>query len=118
MPFHAPQSAAEVERAYHAYGAAPGGKAMLRAEARAASEAQESGVYITWRSRRSEGAECSRISSASRCFCGHPLAHHAPVNPRDPRAPGCTSCACRAFSFVPSRPEECGMWWAGEPEPT
>ena len=110
MPIVTPQSAAQVEQAFNDYGAAPGGKAMMRAEMCAAEEAIASTVYITWRSEKT-GADCSRVSSASRCFCGHALSEHAPVNRSNPRPPACTLCDCKRFDFVPSRPEECGMWW-------
>ena len=44
-----PQSAADVESAVAAYGAAPGGRKLMRLEAEAAQAAVETGVYITWR---------------------------------------------------------------------
>ena len=109
MPLVTPQSAEQVEAAFRDYGAAPGGKAMMRAEMRAAQEALTSKVYITWRSEVT-GTDCSRVGSASRCFCGHTLAEHALVDSKNPRAPSC-SCGCKRFEFVPSRPEEVGMWW-------
>ena len=74
MPINIPRSAAEVEEAVAQYGAAPGGKVLLRGEARAAEEAAQSGVYITSRGRG--GIECSRVGSTSRCFCGHALGSH------------------------------------------
>ena len=32
------------------------------------------------------------------------------VKPGNPQAPACAKCKCRRFSYVPMRPEECGMW--------
>eukprot|EP00965_Chrysotila_dentata_P226651 6195543-Pleurochrysis_carterae.AAC.2 len=110
MPLHVPRSVDDVERGIAAYGAAPGGKLLLRREAKAAAEAQASGVYITWCSTKT-GAECCRIASVCRCLCGHRLEDHAPVNKNNPRPTPCTNCECRGYSFVPSRPEEVGMWW-------
>ena len=106
------RSAADVEEAVALYGAAPGGKAMMRQEALAAQEACETGVYITWRSSVS-GAECARVASSSRCFCGHKLADHQTPSRTNPQPPRCAvkSCTCQRFDFVPSRPEEVGMWW-------
>ena len=71
MPLFTPQTAEQVEQGFQDYGATPGGKAMMRAEMRAAEEAIASKVYITWRSERS-GADCARVSSESRCFCNSP----------------------------------------------
>ena len=105
-----PTTIAEIERASASYGVAPGAKAMMQAESRGAQRALASGVYIVWRSMKS-GADCSRVASDSRCFCGHALASHKAVSKTNPQPPACTSCTCRRFEFVPSRPEECGMWW-------
>ena len=69
----------------------------------------ESGVYIVWRGRN--GADCARVGGKSRCFCGCPLAAHAPISAGNPQPPPCRACACPAAEYVPSRPEEVGMWW-------
>eukprot|EP00966_Prymnesium_polylepis_P300673 6948220-Prymnesium_polylepis.1 len=98
-PYHYARThefASQVEQAFNDYGAAPGGKAMMLAEMRAAEEAIASKVYITWRSEKT-GADCSRVSSAARCFCGHALGEHAPVNRSNPRPPACTLCDCKRF---------------------
>lgn len=105
-----PTTLAETEQAAASYGVAPGAKAMMQAESRGAQRAVASGVYIVWRSKKS-GADCARVASDSRCFCGHPLSAHKAVSKSNPQPPACTSCACKRFDFVPSRPEECGMWW-------
>ena len=110
MPLATPQTAQQVEQAFHDYGATPGGKAMMRAEMRAAEEAIASKIYITWRSELT-GADCCRVGSMSRCFCGRTLKEHAPINPRNPQPPPCAATGCKRFEYVPSRPEEVGMWW-------
>ena len=92
MPLFTLQTAEQVEQGFQDYGATPGGKAMMRAEMRAAEEAIASKVYITWRSERS-GADCARVSSESRCFCGLTLKEHASIDCRNPRAPACRASA-------------------------
>ena len=104
-----PQDAAAVTVAAAAYGVPAGGRAMCRAEHAAATRAVESGVYIVWRGRN--GADCARVGGKSRCFCGCPLEAHAPINAGNPQPPPCRACACPRFEYVPSRPEEVGMWW-------
>lgn len=110
MPFVTPQSREEIEAAVEAYGPAPGGVALMRLEAAAADEAIATGVYVTWWSARAR-KECARVAGASRCMCGHALHEHRELDRRNPRAPPCAQCGCRAYDFVPQRPEECGMWW-------
>jgi len=105
-----PNTPVGIEQAARSYGVAPGGKAMMQAESRGAQRAIASGVYIVWRSCKT-GADCARVGDTARCICGHSLAAHAAINRKNPQAPACTSCGCRRFEFVPSRPEECGMWW-------
>lgn len=103
-----------MEQAAAAYDVAPGGRAMMRREAAAATESMGSGVYIVWRTRRPAvggSDDCARVGGASRCFCGHSFSDHAALNRADPRAPLCGACRCPRFEFVPSRPEEVGMWW-------
>ena len=82
---------------------------MMKAESQGARRAIATGVYIVWRSQT--GADCARVGSDSRCFCGHSLLEHKAVSKSNPQPPACSSCSCRRFNFVPSRPEECGMWW-------
>ncbi len=109
-PAGQPTTLGQIEQAAASYGVAPGAKAMMQAESRGAQRAVASGVYIVWRSKKN-GADCSRVAGDARCFCGHALSAHKAVSKSNPQAPGCTSCPCRRFEFVPSRPEECGMWW-------
>jgi hypothetical protein len=89
---------------------------MLDAEAQAAEVAISNGLYVTYgsqeRSRRDgKGvSECARVGPSSRCFCGHAYSHHRFATTRD-YAPRCSQCDCSCFSFIPSRPEECGEYW-------
>ena len=111
-----PQSAADVESAVAQYGAAPGGRKLMRLEAEAAQAAIESGVYVTWRGGSADDApECARVGPAALCLCGHALRSHAAVassaRGARVRAPACSKCACSGFHYFPSRPEECGQWW-------
>jgi hypothetical protein len=118
MPGPTPQSKEELEQAAHDYGIAPGGRAMVLAELEAAEASIANGVYIVWRtSKTGEGSagvrkegQCCRVGPASRCFCGHKLSEHKQVKSGNPQAPACAMCKCRRFSYVPMRPEECGMW--------
>ena len=118
MPGPTPQSKEELEQAAHDYGIAPGGRAMILAELAAAEFSVSTGVYVVWRTMKtgesSEGVrkegQCCRVGPKSRCFCGHSLAEHKQIKAGNPQAPACAACKCRRFSYVPSRPEECGMW--------
>ena len=118
MPGPTPQSKEELEQAAHDYGIAPGGRAMMLAEIDAADYSASTGVYIVWRTMKSgessEGVrkegQCCRLGPNSRCFCGHSLAEHKSFKQGNPQAPACAKCKCRRFSYVPMRPEECGMW--------
>ncbi len=114
MPFVTAASAEAVEAGVAAYGAPPGGKAMIAAEMAAADEALRTGVYIVWRSARQHQQDlCARVGPASRCMCGHPLRAHAPIDAANPRPPPCreAGCGCARFEYIVSRPEECGMYW-------
>ncbi|CEL95496.1 unnamed protein product [Vitrella brassicaformis CCMP3155] len=90
------------------YGPAPGAKVMLENERTAANTAIETGQYAVWRS--CTGNDCFRIAPHSKCFCGHPLSSHEFKNSRA-LWPHCTMCECKAYAFVPTRPEEVGEWW-------
>jgi predicted nucleic acid-binding Zn-ribbon protein len=105
------RDAKDVESAVRAYGAAPGGQAMMKSEQKAAEEAMASGIYVTWQS--PDERECCRIQSNSSCLCGHALkSHDAPKGGGTRlRPPGCSKCGCSRFRYAPTRPEECGQWW-------
>ena len=105
------RDAKDVESAVRAYGAAPGGQAMMKSEQKAAEEAMASGIYVTWQS--PDERECCRIQSNSSCHCGHALkSHDAPKGGGARlRPPGCSKCGCSRFRYAPTRPEECGQWW-------
>ena len=85
------------------YGPAPGGRAMMKAEAEAAAAAIASKRYAVYRSAGTDF--CARVGPRSRCFCGHDHKAHG--------AQGCgtAGCRCRNFRWVPRRPEEVGEWW-------
>ena len=85
------------------YGPAPGGRAMMKAEAEAAAAAIASKRYAVYRSAGTDF--CARVGPRSRCFCGHDHKAHG--------AEGCgtAGCRCRNFRWVPRRPEEVGEWW-------
>ncbi|CAN0054076.1 unnamed protein product [Scytosiphon promiscuus] len=90
------------------YGIAPGAKAVMRKEKKAAEEALSTGIYVTWRSIKT-GQDCARVGSMSRCFCGCTYERHTYRKGRT--MPVCETCDCGGFDFVPSRPEEIGEWW-------
>ncbi|KAK3245261.1 hypothetical protein CYMTET_45159 [Cymbomonas tetramitiformis] len=101
------QSLAQVQHGVETYGPAPGGQKLMNAENEAAQLAMRTGLYVTWRSRKTN-EDCSRVGPKHKCFCGHLYSEHA-LKGRG--LPKCTACPCRCYDFVPSRPEEVGDWW-------
>mmetsp|Transcript_38068 Transcript_38068/g.72980 ORF Transcript_38068/g.72980 Transcript_38068/m.72980 type:complete len:377 (+) Transcript_38068:326-1456(+) len=106
------KSKEQVEWGIKQFGPAPGGKKLMKQEHEAAMHALHTGVYVTWRSTPS-GTDCSRVGPSHKCFCGHRYSDHSLAAKGKTRGtiPKCTLCPCRAFDFVPSRPEEVGEWW-------
>ncbi|XP_028415248.1 protein FAM221B-like [Dendronephthya gigantea] len=109
-----PASKAEllpVARAMNREDFAPRLKKLFDPEREAALEAIETGVYIGWRCPEFKH-DCIRVGKASKCFCGHLLSEHSHYHGNSVKVP-CRvgSCACKAFAFVPARPEEVGEWW-------
>lgn len=104
--------------AVQTYGPSPGSKAMLANEESAAQFAIDSDTYITFTSLEKRATpgnptadECFRLGPAHGCFCQHALSDHLT---RDGRCMGpcrAAGCRCRAFWFIPSRPEEVGDSW-------
>jgi len=92
------------------FGPAPGAKKMMTWEFTHAREAISSGVYVTWVSRAGKG-DCFRVGSESKCFCGHLFKDHQKVLTKKTTKTNCDKCVCKAFSFIPRRPEELGQWW-------
>ena len=88
------------------YGVAEGGRKMINEEMSAAKLAIRRGVYVTWRSKRIN-QDCARVGHKSRCFCGHSYADHK----MNSIIPACSKCRCKAFEYIPKRPEEVGDWW-------
>lgn len=56
-------------------------------------------------------SECFRLGKLSRCFCGHLIPNHKNSYFGKKFNTSCEKCPCKRFMFVPSRPEECGMYW-------
>jgi len=101
------QSTQGIQDAVRQYGAAPGGQKLMEKEHDAAQLAIQTGLYVTWRSRKTN-EDCCRVGPSHKCFCGHLFsAHHS----KGKSLPKCSQCACRLFDYVPNRPEEVGEWW-------
>ena len=100
-----------VARAMNREEFAPRVKKLFDPEREAALDAIRTGIYIGWRC-PSFKWDCIRVSKNSKCFCGHLLAHHSRYTGQSVRVP-CTAeaCSCKAFVFVPSRPEDVGEFW-------
>lgn len=100
-----------VARSMHGENFAPRVKKLFDPEREAATDAIKSGVYIGWRCPEFKH-DCIRVCKGSLCFCGHLLSDHAHFTGRSVAVP-CTmmACICKAFAFVPSRPEEVGEFW-------
>ena len=56
-------------------------------------------------------SECFRLGRHSKCFCGHPMDAHNDKYFGKKFDTACQGCPCKKFKFVPTRPEECGMYW-------
>lgn len=87
-----------------------GAKKMLTWEFKHAMEAERSGIYVTWRSDTAK-EDCFRVGSQSRCFCGHSFSDHELKLGKKKLVNNCKNCECKAFQFIPRRPEEVGQWW-------
>ena len=91
---------------------APGAKKMLTWEFNHAYEAAESGIYVTWKSHAMLEDQCFRVGSESRCFCGHLFKVHEKAFMKGGKLKNsCQTCECKAFNFIPRRPEEIGQHW-------
>ncbi|XP_067667747.1 protein FAM221B-like [Haliotis asinina] len=90
---------------------APRLKKLFDPETEAAVEAQKTGIYIGWRCPEFNH-DCQRINKMSKCFCGHLLGEHDKYTGHSVRVPCKQSgCPCKAFAWVPSRPEDIGEFW-------
>ncbi|XP_058877953.1 protein FAM221B-like isoform X1 [Acipenser ruthenus] len=86
-------------------------KELFDPERDAALKAIQTGIYIGWRSPEYSW-DCFRLGDASKCFCGHLLNEHKSYSGISVRVPcAAQSCKCKAFAFIPSRPEEAGEFW-------
>ena len=100
-----------VARAMHGDDFAPRVKKLFDPEREAAIDAIQSGVYIGWRCPEFQH-DCIRVCKSSKCFCGHLLSDHASYTGKSVMVPcSVTRCECKAFAFIPSRPEEAGEFW-------
>lgn len=100
-----------VARAMHGDDFAPRVKQLFDPEREAAIDAIQSRVYIGWRCPEFQH-DCIRVCKSSKCFCGHVLSDHASYTGKSVMVPcGVTRCECKAFAFIPSRPEEAGEFW-------
>ena len=107
-----PASKAEllpVARAMNREDFAPRLKELFDPEREAALEAIETGIYIGWRCPEFKH-DCIRVGKSSKCFCGHLLSEHNSYHGNSVSVP-CRACVCKAFAFVPARPEDVGEWW-------
>ncbi|XP_043934985.1 protein FAM221B isoform X1 [Protopterus annectens] len=86
-------------------------KQLFNPETEAAKKAMQTGIYIGWRCPENNW-DCFRVGDESKCFCGHFLKEHQNYTGQSVRVPCCmTSCRCKAFEFIPARPEEVGEFW-------
>lgn len=92
------------------YGVAGGARVMMSNEYLHAEEAVQSGIYVTYYC-PSKKMECFRVGSKNKCFCGHLFAEHNKNIGAKKVNTSCLNCPCKAFKYVPTRPEEVGMWW-------
>lgn len=90
---------------------APRVKKLFDPEREAALAATATGVYIGWRCPEFKH-DCQRVGDMSKCFCGHLLGEHGSYNGNSVQVP-CKqgACKCKAFSWIPSRPEDIGEFW-------
>eukprot|EP00794_Sanderia_malayensis_P009427 gene9427-10414_t len=100
----------DVARAMHRDQFAGRVKKLFDPEREAAFQAIESGIYIGWRCLGND-YDCIRVSTNSKCFCGHLQAEHDSFVETRKQALKCKLCACKQFAFIPSRPAEIGEWW-------
>ncbi|XP_032893664.1 protein FAM221B [Amblyraja radiata] len=86
-------------------------KELFDPEREAALDALQTGIYIGWRCPEFKW-DCIRVGVKSKCFCGHLLAEHERFTGTSVRVPcSVAGCTCRAFAFIPSRPEDVGEFW-------
>ncbi|XP_060694571.1 protein FAM221B-like [Hemiscyllium ocellatum] len=86
-------------------------KELFDPEKEAALDALQTGIYIGWRCPENNW-DCIRVGVKSKCFCGHLLAEHGRFTGTSVRVPcAVAGCQCRAYNFIPSRPEDVGEFW-------
>ena len=62
-----PKNEAGILQGVKQFGPSPGAKKMMKWEFTHAGEAAQTGIYMTWRSRKT-GEDCFRVGYFSRCF--------------------------------------------------
>lgn len=84
---------------------------MMENERIHASEAINSGIYVTWVFKDNQGVACFRIGSNSTCICSHGFSLHDKIVTRKKFSSKCTECKCKSFKYIPLYPEEIGEYW-------
>lgn len=85
-----------------------GTQIMMDNEKLHASEAIESGIYVTW---SSNNEACIRVGSNSICICSHGFNLHEKILTRKKFSSKCSLCSCKGFNYIPTLPEEIGEYW-------
>ncbi|XP_032809301.1 protein FAM221B [Petromyzon marinus] len=100
-----------VAKAMHQENFATKVKELFDPEREATLQALKTGVYVGWRCPDFTW-DCIRVGESCHCFCGHLLVDHHSYTGQSVHVP-CAKpgCGCRAFAFIPSRPEEVGEFW-------
>eukprot|EP00758_Cryptobia_borreli_P007936 Tbor_TRINITY_DN5343_c3_g5::TRINITY_DN5343_c3_g5_i2::g.4520::m.4520 len=97
------------------FGVSEQSKVIMARERAAAILAQEQKIYGVWRNENARHEInrdfCSRIGPLHKCFCGHTLEEHAPIDLRKRLGPSCQCCGCPGYRYVPNEPEEVGDHW-------
>ncbi|XP_063714085.1 protein FAM221B-like [Symsagittifera roscoffensis] len=86
---------------------------LFAPEKDAAMRALETGIYISWRCPEFTW-DCIRVNDQNMCFCGHLLNQHKQYKADIPNTSvPCQfhGCQCKAFKFMPARPEDVGEFW-------
>lgn len=112
MSYYAHMNADAVLAGVKEFGPSAGGAKMIDNEKLHADEAIKSGLYVTYFN-NIKNHECMRVGSKSKCFCGHFYsAHKLTITGKKKNISNpCEKCVCKRFQWIPTRPEECGMYW-------
>ena len=85
---------------------------LFNSECEAAENAIQTGLYIGYRCPEFQW-DCIRVNLNHKCFCGHLLAEHEKFDGKKHmlKCNSSSSCKCKRFNFIPSRPEDVGEFW-------